>query len=78
MRRIINVEKEIANSVSVDAAGTLFSISGQKSRPILPEEALTSEVQALLDHAVRVIECETGGHGRRVNGEWSRCPCHNH
>jgi hypothetical protein len=76
MRRVIDVEKEVAKSVSLEDTGTLFSLRSAKSTAILPEERLTSEVQALLNDAVGVIECATGGHGRCANSE-CRCRCHN-
>jgi hypothetical protein len=76
MRRVIDVEKEVAKSVSLEDTGTLFSLRSAKSTAILPEERLTSEVQALLNDAVGVIECATGGHGRCANSE-CRCRYHN-
>ena len=76
MRRVIDVEKKVARSVSLEGAGTLFSRRSAKSTAILPEERLTSEVQALLNNAVGVIECATGGHGRCANSG-CRCRCHN-
>ena len=76
MRRVIDIEKEVARSVSLEGTGTLFSPRSAKSTAILPEERLTSEVQALLNDAVGVIECATGGHGRCANSG-CRCRCHN-
>jgi len=76
MRRVINVEKEVERSVSFEGTGTLFSVRSAKSTAILPEERLTSEIQAVLNDAVGVIECATGGHGRCANNE-CRCRCHN-
>jgi hypothetical protein len=46
-----------------------------KSTAILPEESLTSEVQALLYEAAGSIECATGAHGRCVDSK-CRCRCH--
>jgi hypothetical protein len=60
---------------SAKVAGTLFSLKSAKSTGILPEERLTSEVQALLNNATGAIECATGGHGRCAN---SRCGCRCH
>jgi hypothetical protein len=60
---------------SAEVAGTLFSIKSAKSTAILPEEGLTSEVQALLNNATGVIECATGGHGRCANSGCG-CRCH--
>jgi hypothetical protein len=76
MRRVIDVEKEVARSVSLKGTGTFFSIRSAKLTATLPEEQLTSEVQALLNDAVGAIECTTGGHGRCANSG-CRCRCHN-
>ena len=76
MRRATDIKKEVERGVSLGGTGTLFSIKPAKSTAILPEERLTSEVQALLNDAVGVIECATGGHGRCANNE-CRCRCHN-
>jgi hypothetical protein len=60
---------------SAKVAGTVFSVKSARSTAILPEERLTSEVQALLNNAAGAIECGTGGHGRCAN---SRCGCRCH
>jgi len=60
---------------SAKVAGTLFSVTCAKSTAILPQEPLTSEVQALLNSAAGVIECATGGHGRCANNGCG-CRCH--
>jgi len=60
---------------SAKVAGSLFSVKSAKSTATLPEEPLTSDVQALLNSAAGVIECATGGHGRCVNSG-CRCRCH--
>ena len=76
MRRVINVEKEeVARSVSLEGTSTLFSIKPAKSKAILPEERLASEVQALLNEPVEAVECATGAHGRCVDSK-CRCRCH--
>jgi hypothetical protein len=46
-----------------------------KSTAILPEESLTSEVQALLNEAAGSVECATAAHGRCVDSK-CRCRCH--
>jgi hypothetical protein len=60
---------------SANVAGTLFSVKSIKLAASLPEEPLTSEVQALLNSATNVIECATGGHGRCANNACG-CRCH--
>ena len=60
---------------SAKVAGTLFSVKSAKSTATLPDEPLSSDVQALLNSAAGVIECATGGHGRCVNSG-CRCRCH--
>jgi hypothetical protein len=74
MRRVIDVEKKAQGVTASKVRGTLFSIKSAKSTAILPEERLTSEVQALIN-AAGVIECATGAHGRCSNSE-CRCRCH--
>jgi hypothetical protein len=56
-------------------AGTLFSVKPAQLTARLPEEPLTSEIQALLNSVTSVIECATGGHGRCANSA-CRCRCH--
>ena len=71
MRRTTYVTKEVQRGVSRGGTGTLFSIKSAKSTAILPEERLTSEVQALIN-AAGVIECATGAHGRCVDSKCRR------
>ena len=64
-----------ANVAGPNVAGPLFSVKSIKLAASLPEEPLTSEVQALLNSATNVIECATGGHGRCANNACG-CRCH--
>src|ERR1700730_13563665 len=60
---------------SAKGAGTLFSVTCAKSTAILPQEPLTSEVQALLNRVAGGVHGATGGHGGCANNGCG-CRCH--
>jgi hypothetical protein len=64
-----------SRSAKESATGGLFSAKFADPVALLPEEPLVSEVQGLLNSAINVIECATGGHGRCANGACG-CRCH--
>jgi hypothetical protein len=63
------------SSESAEVIESVFSSKLEKPVTFRPEEPLPSQVQELLDSAIHLIECATGGHGRCTEGTCG-CQCH--